>query len=170
MAIAASAICYVSHDGAKSRETNIPIETDGLEVTGTIVFEELVDGSTRITFDISGLTPGSHGMHIHETSDFSNCCISAGPHFNPFNKQHGGPDVSERHVGDLGNILANFEGRAAGTIQDKLIKLNGETSVMGRSVIIHADPDDLGCGGHELSKTTGNSGLRVACGRIVSKL
>lgn len=32
---------------------------------------------------------------------------------------------------------------------------------------VHADSDDLGKGNHALSKTTGNSGSRVACGIIV---
>ena len=32
--------------------------------------------------------------------------------------------------------------------------------------MVHADPDDLGKGGHELSLTTGNAGARVACGEI----
>lgn len=39
-------------------------------------------------------------------------------------------------------------------------------SVIGRSIMIHADPDDLGKGGHELSLTTGNAGARIACGEI----
>jgi Cu-Zn family superoxide dismutase len=49
---------------------------------------------------------------------------------------------------------------------DDLVLLNGTHSVIGRSIMIHADPDDLGCGGHELSSTTGNAGARVACGVI----
>lgn len=42
----------------------------------------------------------------------------------------------------------------------------GEYSVVGRSIMVHADADDLGQGGHELSCTTGNAGARVACGEI----
>ena len=44
--------------------------------------------------------------------------------------------------------------------------LYGEHSIIGRSMVCHADPDDLGKGGHELSLTTGNAGARVACGVI----
>ena len=91
---------------------------------------------------------------------------SAGPHYNPFGKNHGAPEDEERHVGDLGNIEAGPDGASEGTIVDRLIKLSGEYSVIGRSVMVHADEDDLGKGGHELSLTTGNAGARIACGEI----
>ena len=91
---------------------------------------------------------------------------SAGPHYNPFGKNHGAPEDEERHVGDLGNIEAGADGVSEGTIVDRLIKLSGEYSVIGRSVMVHADVDDLGKGGHELSLTTGNAGARIACGEI----
>lgn len=52
------------------------------------------------------------------------------------------------------------------TIQDRLISILGPHSVIGRSMVIHADVDDLGKGGHELSLSTGNAGARLACGVI----
>ena len=125
-----------------------------------------MDGPTTITFKISGLTPGLHGFHVHEFADFSNGCISAGPHFNPLKKTHGSPTDEERHMGDLGNIEAGSDGVATGEIVDPLIQLVGEFSVVGRSIMIHADPDDLGKGGHALSATTGNAGARIACEEI----
>merc|ERR1712066_1163000 len=88
-------------------------------------------------------TPGKHGFHVHEKADFSNGCNSAGPHYNPFKKTHGAPEDEERHVGDLGNIEPDESGCAKGEITDKLIKLEGEFSVIGRSMMVHADPDDL---------------------------
>jgi len=142
-------------------------EVPGPSVSGTVMFED--DGKEcKITYAVTGLSPGKHGFHIHEKADFSNGCISAGPHYNPHNATHGGPDgdIESRHVGDLGNMLADESGCARGSISDKLIKLSGEYSVVGRSVIIHADCDDLGEGGHTLSSTTGNAGARVACGEI----
>ena len=93
-------------------------------------------------------------------------CNSAGPHYNPFNKTHGAPEDEERHVGDMGNIVAGEDGVAEGTLEDRLIMLSGEYTVIGRSIMVHADEDDLGKGGHELSKTTGNAGARLACGEI----
>ena len=93
-------------------------------------------------------------------------CKSAGPHYNPFGCQHGGPSDEERHVGDLGNILVDQKGASVGTMVDHLVKLNGETSVLGRSVIVHEGRDDLGRGPGPESKTTGNAGMRIACGEI----
>lgn len=65
-----------------------------------------------------------------------------------------------------GNVEAGADGVARVYIEDRLVKLIGATSVIGRSVVVHADVDDLGKGGHELSLTTGNAGARVACGVI----
>ncbi|CAL4922656.1 unnamed protein product [Urochloa decumbens] len=51
-------------------------------------------------------------------------------------------------------------------VTDSQIPLTGPNSIIGRAVVVHADPDDLGKGGHELSKSTGNAGGRIACGII----
>mmetsp|Transcript_4349 Transcript_4349/g.4466 ORF Transcript_4349/g.4466 Transcript_4349/m.4466 type:complete len:168 (+) Transcript_4349:108-611(+) len=136
-------------------------------VTGSVEFEQPSDTEpTTITYNVTGLTPGLHGFHVHEKADFSNGCVSAGPHYNPFGKTHGGPDDEERHVGDLGNIEANGDGVAEGTMLDINIRLTGDYSVIGRSIMVHEGVDDLGKGGHELSPTTGNAGGRLACGEI----
>ena len=132
---------------------------------GTVNFEEK-DGKTKITGTFKNLPPGKHGFHIHEFGDLSNGCISAGAHFNPYKKTHGGPGDEERHVGDLGNIVADSEGNATVEIVDELIKLTGEHSVVGRSLVVHADEDDLGRGNFEDSKTTGHAGARIICGII----
>lgn len=87
--------------------------------------------------------------------------MSAGPHFNPNSKDHGAPDAAVRHVGDLGNVVADASGVAKVNITDKQISLVGDNSVLGRTLVVHADQDDLGVGGHELSKTTGNAGARL---------
>ncbi|KAL4486347.1 hypothetical protein ABPG72_007133 [Tetrahymena utriculariae] len=121
---------------------------------------------THLKATFKGLPAGLHGFHVHQYGDLSNGCTTAGPHFNPFNKQHGGPNDENRHVGDLGNVTAvdgqdtNFE------FQSDLIRLSGETSIVGRSFVIHADEDDLGKGNFEDSKTTGHAGARLACGII----
>eukprot|EP00918_Siedleckia_nematoides_P024102 GHVU01051968.1.p1 GENE.GHVU01051968.1~~GHVU01051968.1.p1 ORF type:complete len:155 (-),score=16.86 GHVU01051968.1:441-905(-) len=136
-------------------------------VTGTVIFsQDGAEGPCKVTGEISGLTEGQHGFHVHEFGDNTNGCTSAGPHFNPFGKEHGAPGDADRHVGDLGNVTAGADGVAKIEISDKLINLTGPHSIIGRTIVIHADVDDLGKGGHELSKTTGNAGGRLACGVI----
>ncbi|KAI2803823.1 hypothetical protein RDWZM_001849 [Blomia tropicalis] len=135
-------------------------------VSGTIFFEQKDNGPVSVTGTVNGLTAGDHGFHVHEFGDNTNGCTSAGAHFNPFGKTHGAPADQERHVGDLGNVTADANGVANVNIQDSLITLEGANTIVGRSLVVHADPDDLGRGGHELSKTTGNAGGRVACGVI----
>ncbi|XP_023246358.1 superoxide dismutase [Cu-Zn] isoform X1 [Copidosoma floridanum] len=147
---------------------------------GTLFFEQAVSvylhddalldfnpaDPVKVTGEVSGLKQGLHGFHVHEFGDNTNGCTSAGPHFNPLGKDHGGPTDEVRHVGDLGNVEAGSDGLAKVNIADKQIQLQGAHSIIGRTLVVHADPDDLGKGGHELSKTTGNAGGRLACGVI----
>jgi len=136
-------------------------------VYGNVLFKQSNKHNCVINYEIHGLTPGKHGFHVHELADFSEGCKSAKGHYNPFGKTHGAPDDEKRHVGDLGNIEADADGNAIGELTDKLIKLTGEFSVVGRSIMLHAGEDDLGRGGNVESLKTGNAGGRVACGEIV---
>ncbi|XP_043711233.1 superoxide dismutase [Cu-Zn] [Telopea speciosissima] len=135
-------------------------------VSGTIYFAQEGDGPTAVTGSVSGLKPGLHGFHVHALGDTTNGCMSTGPHFNPAGKEHGAPTDENRHAGDLGNIVVGEDGTVSVDISDIQIPLTGPNSIIGRAVVVHADPDDLGKGGHELSKATGNAGGRVACGVI----
>ena len=108
-----------------------------------------------------------HGFHIHEAGDLTDNCMGACGHFNPYNKNHGGPESSERHVGDLGNIKFNNKGVCNMILEDKLVKLRGtKANVIGRSIVIHSKEDDLGLGGNEDSLKTGNAGKRLTCAVI----
>lgn len=134
--------------------------TKGNDVSGTVTFSQQ-GNEVKIVADIEGLAPGKHGFHIHE---FGDCSApdgtSAGGHFNPENVQHGGPNDAKRHVGDLGNIESSEDGTAHLEITDSMVNLNGEHSVIGRAIIVHAGEDDL------TSQPTGAAGARVACGVI----
>ncbi|CDZ80529.1 Superoxide dismutase [Cu-Zn] precursor [Candidatus Rubidus massiliensis] len=133
---------------------------DGSNVEGTVTFSELERG-VRIVADIKGLTPGEHGFHVHEHGDCGGKGgENTGGHYNPFNKKHGGPDSSERHVGDFGNLVADDAGIAHYERTDDYIQLNGEYSIVGRSIVIHAGKDDL------VSQPSGNSGAKIGCGII----
>ena len=83
-----------------------------------------------------------------------------GPIYNPHGKAHGAPGDSERHVGSLGNIVADASSRSKGKMKDALVKIDGPFSVVGRSFTVHAEPDDLG------KTKAGGVGARVACGQI----
>ena len=78
-------------------------------------------------------------MH-HQFGDNTNGCTSAGPHFNPDGCTHGAPTdgKGERHAGDLGNVQA-AGGTAKVSITDEMISLTGENSIIGRTMVIHAD-------------------------------
>lgn len=134
--------------------------TEGNDVTGTVTFTKTSSGIS-IVADVNGLTPGKHGFHIHQYGDVSALDgTSAGGHFNPDGTQHGGPNATVRHVGDLGNIEADDSGHAHLEMTDQMISLNGAHSIIGRAIIVHAGEDDL------TSQPTGAAGSRVAYGVI----
>ena len=135
--------------------------TAGNKASGTVTFTEMADG-VQVHAEITGLTPGNHGFHVHQFGDCSAAdASSAGAHFNATNKPHAGPDATERHVGDMGNLEADASGKATLDYLDHQISLtNDQSSVIGRSVVVHAKADDL------KSQPAGDSGARIACGVI----
>jgi Cu-Zn family superoxide dismutase len=136
------------------------------KVTGTVTFYEQ-DDYVIIDIQLKGLSKnGLHGFHVHEAGDLTDKCESMCAHFNPYNKQHGGPGSKERHVGDLGNLKSDKYGNVNTIMSDNMIKLKGKACIIGRGLIIHADEDDLGKGTNESSKINGNSGKRIACAII----
>ncbi|XP_039127048.1 superoxide dismutase [Cu-Zn] 1-like [Dioscorea cayenensis subsp. rotundata] len=147
------------------------IEMRGMEWKGfdldpnSLASLQACEGTKQKTIDesVSELEPNLHGFHVHATT---NGCMSTGPHFNPSGKDHVAPEDEIRHPGDLGNVIAGDDVTASFTIFDSQIPVSVPNSIIGRAVVVHADPDDFFTGGHELSKTTGNAGARVACGII----
>uniref|UniRef100_A0A3G1STG5 Superoxide dismutase [Cu-Zn] n=1 Tax=Sclerodermus guani TaxID=380176 RepID=A0A3G1STG5_9HYME len=137
------------------------------DVSGDLkLVQSVPNGPVKVTGTIKGLTPGLHGLHVHETGDLSEGCKSLGGHFNPDNATHGAPEDTVRHVGDLGNVEADASGVAKVDITDTVISLSGANNILGRSFVIHSGEDDLGKGNSSLSLTTGNAGDRWACGII----
>jgi len=135
----------------------------GSAVAGKVSFSE-ANGRLRVEATVSGLTPGEHGFHVHEAGDCSAPdASSAKGHFNPMGKAHGHHASAERHGGDMPNLIANAQGEAKYSAELTGLSLTGTTGVIGRSVVIHADPDDY------KSQPAGNSGKRVACGVIAAR-
>ena len=153
----------------KVRMTSAIAVFQGPEVYGSVTFKENSFGTVDIYTNLSGpglIAKGEHGFHIHEYGDLSDGCNSACAHYNPFGKSHGCPGSPIRHVGDLGNLQIDIFGNAKYKTSDDIIQLSGEYSIIGRSLIIHANRDDCGFGGNEESLKTGNAGARIACASI----
>lgn len=147
-----------AHDATKA--VAVLHSASGSNVAGTVTFTASGD-NVKVVADITGLAPGKHGFHIHEFGDCSDPkAASAGGHFNPAHKQHGAPNASDRHAGDLGNIEADASGKAHVEMTDSVMKLNGADSIIGHAVIVHEKADDL------KTQPTGDAGGRLACGVI----
>jgi superoxide dismutase, Cu-Zn family len=153
--------CATSMQPSGPTATAVMRPASGSQAHGTVKFTQ-VGTRVRVEAELAALTPGQHGFHLHEKGDCSAPdAASAGAHFNPAGKKHGAPDSKERHAGDLGNLSANEYGKATLTLMVDGISIGkGTDGVIGRSVIVHADADDL------KTDPTGNSGDRVACGVI----
>jgi Cu-Zn family superoxide dismutase len=138
--------------------------TQGNKVSGTVTFTQSGD-KIRVAAEVSGLTPGLHGFHIHEKGDCSAPDgTSTGGHFNPAGKPHGSPEQGDHHGGDMLQLVADANGVARQMSYIEGVTLSdGPSSIIGRGVIVHAAPDDY------KTQPTGNSGARQACGVIVRK-
>jgi Cu-Zn family superoxide dismutase len=135
--------------------------TKGNKTIGEATFEQ-AGNLLRVVVFVQGLKPGQeHGLHIHEAADCSGDAMGAKGHFNPYGKPHGLPGGAGSHAGDLPALKANKAGRANIHIDADIITLTpGPANIIGRSVIVHADPDDY------KTQPTGNAGARIACGVI----
>lgn len=127
------------------------------DIIGTAVATDTPYGC-KLVATFTKLPPGKHGFHIHAAGDLRYVgCAGACSHWSKKAATHGGRpgDTAERHTGDLGNIeVGSYRYRLVGVKPNEL---------WGRTLIIHADEDDLGKGSHEDSTTTGHSGARIGC-------
>jgi superoxide dismutase, Cu-Zn family len=135
--------------------------TAGNTAKGTVTFTQQGD-KVLVVADVSGLTPGLHGFHVHEKGDCSSADgMSAGGHFNPTAKPHGNPSAPDHHAGDMPMLVADASGAAKVNVElDPMRVGGGATDIVGKAVIVHRDADDY------TTQPTGNSGARVACGVI----
>ncbi|XP_041035475.1 superoxide dismutase [Cu-Zn]-like [Carcharodon carcharias] len=148
---AAHAICLVQpNTRGGTRDSNI---------TGEIRIQRQSSNRTEIMLDLHGFPSNrkSHAMHIHEFGDLSQGCETLGGHFNPHNKKHGS------HAGDLGNFQPSPDGAVRLTLANVQLHLQGSHSIVGRSIVIHENEDDLGHHDSPGSLVHGNAGQRLAC-------
>lgn len=135
--------------------------TSGNTASGDVSFTQKGD-KVLVEADITGLTPGEHGFHIHEKGDCSAPDgTSAGGHFNPSGQAHGNPSSTPHHFGDMPMLTADASGHAKLSVELSSITLQqGQGNIVGKAVIVHQKADDY------QTQPTGNSGGRVACGVI----
>ncbi len=136
--------------------------TEGHATYGVVRFTQRGD-AVHVTADVEGLAPNArHGFHIHEFGDFSSPDgKSAGGHYNPEGKPHGGPPDAERHAGDLGNLQADATGRAQLELTVRNISVSGgRNPIIGRGLVVHGGTDDL------TTQPTGDAGPRIGFGVI----
>ena len=136
--------------------------TRGNATTGMAMFHAMGD-KVMLHVRVEGLKPGqAHGFHVHEKGDCSSGDgMSTGGHFNPLGKPHGAHDAAERHAGDLPSLTADANGRVDVHLTLSGLSIgSGATDIVGRGLIVHAQPDDY------KTQPTGNAGARIACGVI----
>jgi Cu-Zn family superoxide dismutase len=153
--------CFAATTAFAQTATATIAPTAGNTAKGTVTFTQKGDNVT-VTARLSGLAPGGHGFHVHEKGDCSAPdATSAGGHFNPTGKQHGAPDAADHHAGDMPMLQADASGNA--TLTTDIAGLNiggGSADIVGKSVVVHKDPDDY------KTQPAGNSGARIGCGVI----
>ena len=121
----------------------------------------------RILLEAKSLPPGLHAVHVHavgkcDPPDFN----SAGPHFNPTNRQHGALNPQGPHAGDLPNLTVETGGRGHLETTAPRVSLEKKGAILlidadGSAVVVHERADDM------RTDPDGNSGARIACGVVV---
>lgn len=134
----------------------------GSDLTGIAVFTQNGD-TISLVVEIENAAPGVHAVHIHEKGDCSAADgTSAGGHWNPTNVAHGAWGEGEFHLGDIGNVTVSENGTGRIALTSNLWEMGtgSDVDIVGRGIIVHADPDDF------TSQPTGNAGARIGCGSI----
>lgn len=135
-------------------------------LTGTTDFMA-ADGKVKLslTLSIPAMANKSVAVHIHEMGDCGEMGKGAHGHWNPTNQQHGKWGVDSFHVGDIGNVSLDAEGKGTMNLETDLWTIGGDekTNVLNRSIIVHNGMDDF------TSQPAGNSGSRIGCGIITKK-
>ncbi len=144
------------------------IATPSGQERGTVDIWQDGDKVVHVSAQLSGLTPGAHGIHFHAVGscDPSGATVyaAAGAHFNPLGRQHGLDNSAGPHAGDAPNMMVGTDGTAqVAFTTDRVSLTEGSTSLFdadGSAIVIHAAGDD------QTSQPAGNSGARIACGVV----
>jgi superoxide dismutase, Cu-Zn family len=138
---------------------------------GTASFEDTTDG-LKVTIDLTAVPgDGMHGMHLHATGDCGDSAAdmgtvhhgAAGGHFNPGMVNHGCPNATPHHAGDLGNVSISGGAGKLELVTKDLTVAAGTNTIVGKALILHMNPDDC------MSQPVGNAGARIGCAVITAK-
>lgn len=146
----------------------------GSGISGEVLFTQAAaddnapEPGVWIVAKVEGITPGLHGLHIHENGICEPpAYATAGGHFDPGPFGNSTPVDANHpfHMGDLPNLVASEGGVGHLNVETSRITLSpGPVSVFdanGSAVIVHLNPD-LGLNG----VTGASGGPRIACGVI----
>lgn len=123
---------------------------------GMAYFYSVPQGGMIIEVEVFGLpyinssNSSFHGMHIHENGDCTPPFDKTGNHYNPKNQPH------PKHAGDLPPLLGNSGYAYSVFYTDRF----DADDIIGRSLIIHDNPDDF------KTQPSGDSGSKIGCGVI----
>ncbi len=142
-------------------EVDVPLVSVGGTVIGDAKLSQAEKG-IQVHLEVSQLTPGKHGFHLHEKNFENNDFKTAGGHFNPEAKKHGHDNPEGHHLGDFPNLTVGADGtvNTEFVIEGLSLEKSNELSIWGKSFIIHAAEDDY------KTDPSGNSGDRIAGGNI----
>jgi len=167
MLMGAGLLAGAAHAGPVEDRSLVHATAIGSEgqALGRVVLEQTGAG-VLISVDISGLTEGEHGFHIHQTGicNPGEQFKTAGGHFSPGSHAHGLRDKSGPHAGDMPNQHVSAGGRLRAQVLNGSVTLRtGKNALFdadGSALIIHADADDY------VSQPSGAAGRRIGCAVI----
>jgi superoxide dismutase, Cu-Zn family len=129
---------------------------------GTVTLTEIAAG-VMLKFDLKGLPPGPHALHVHEVGKCEGDFSSAGGIYNPLGAKHGFLDEEGPMAGDLPNVVAAADGTALAEVLSPYLHLSKETDdtlfdTDGSSLVLYEKADDY------QTDPEGGGGTRIACG------